>query len=66
MRELDILLERYLNNFYPDSGNAEKSAFQQLLTLSDPELADYLLRGVPHNDILTSDVISRILGRARA
>ena len=66
MRELDILLERYLNNIYPDSGNAEKSAFQQLLTLSDPELADYLLRGVPHNDVLTSGVIARVLGRAPA
>ena len=66
MRELDILFERYLNDIYPDSGSAEKSAFQKLLTLSDPELADYLLRDVPHNDVLTSGVIARILGRAPA
>jgi len=64
MRELDILLERYLENSYAASDSAEKSAFWQLLTLSDPELAGYLLRGVPHNDILTCNVIARILGRA--
>ena len=63
MRELDILLERYLKNCYADSGNTEKSAFRQLLSLSDPELAGYLLRGVPHDDALTSNVIARILGR---
>ena len=64
MRELDILLERYLQNCFAESNNDEKSAFQQLLSLSDPELAGYLLRGVPHDDVLTSNVIARILGRA--
>jgi antitoxin CptB len=63
MRELDVLLERYLKNCYAESNDAEKSAFQQLLTLSDPDLAGYLLRDVPHDDGLTSDVIARILGR---
>ena len=63
MRELDILLERYLKNCYAESNDAEKSAFQQLLTLSDPELSGYLLRGVPHEDALISNVIARILGR---
>jgi antitoxin CptB len=64
MRELDILLERYLENSYAESHSAEKSAFRQLLTLSDPELAAYLLRGVSSNDVLTRNVIARILGRA--
>jgi succinate dehydrogenase flavin-adding protein (antitoxin of CptAB toxin-antitoxin module) len=63
MRELDVLLERYLENIHTESSDAEKSAFQQLLALSDPELAGYLLRDVPHADILTSSVIDRILGR---
>jgi len=63
MRELDVLLERYLENTYTDSSNAEKSAFQQLLTLSDPDLAGYLLRDDRHADILTANVIDRILGR---
>ncbi len=63
MRELDILLERYLESTYADSSDAEKSAFQQLLTLSDPDLAGYLLRDDHHADILTANVIDRILGR---
>ena len=63
VRELDILLERYLVNVYSDSGSADKSAFRQLLTLSDPELAGYLLRDDRHADVLTANVIKRILGR---
>ena len=64
MRELDILLERYLENVYTDSSDDDKSAFQQLLTLSDPDLAGYLLRDDRHTDVLISNVIDRILGRA--
>lgn len=63
MRELDILLERYLENIYTNSRSNEKTAFQQLLTLSDPELAGYLLRDDRHADALTGNVIDRILGR---
>ena len=66
MRELDILLERYLTHCYENADKLEKSAFEQLLTLSDPELAGYLLRDVPHNDELTSSVIARILGRTHS
>ena len=64
MRELDILLERYLENIYSDSSEDDKFAFQRLLTLSDPELAGYLLRNDRHADVLISNVIDRILGRA--
>jgi len=64
MRELDILLERYMQQHYEESVEREKAAFRQLLALSDPALADYLLRGEPHNDSLISSVIARILGRA--
>ena len=64
MRELDILLERYLENVYSDSSEDDKFAFQQLLMLSDPELAGYLLRDDRHADVLISNVIDRILGRA--
>jgi succinate dehydrogenase flavin-adding protein (antitoxin of CptAB toxin-antitoxin module) len=63
MRELDILLERYLQRHYEETADKEKAAFRQLLTLSDPQLADYLLRGEPHNDSLIASVIARILGR---
>ena len=64
MRELDILLERYLENVYEVSSSPEKSAFKQLLMLSDPELVGYLLRDDRHADVLTANVIDRILDRA--
>ena len=66
MRELDILLERYLQESYDASGLAEKAAFRQLLTLSDPELASYLLRGETHDDSEITGVIERILSRTQA
>lgn len=43
MRELDVLLSRYLDNTYPHAADAQKRAFCELLTLSDPELAGYML-----------------------
>ena len=64
MRELDILLGRYLEHHYGQASDAEKDAFRRLLTLSDPQLADYLLRDEPHDDPLTSGVIARMQRRA--
>ena len=66
MRELDILLERFLRQGYIASSDAEKSAFRSLLTLQDPELAGYLLRDVPNDDAVRASVIARILGRPDA
>ena len=43
MRELDDLLLRYLDNQFDAAPEADKEAFQALLTLSDPELVGYLL-----------------------
>ena len=45
MRELDVLLTRYLENEYPGTSAGDKAAFAELLTLSDPELIGYLLKG---------------------
>lgn len=66
MRELDILLERYLKHDYAQATEAEKTAFQQLLTLADPDLTAYLLRGEPHDDVLIGNVIARIRSRTGA
>ncbi|MFQ3362022.1 MAG: antitoxin CptB [Woeseiaceae bacterium] len=43
MRELDELLVSYLNEYYDESSENEKSAFHELLKLSDPELIKLLL-----------------------
>ena len=66
MRELDILLVRYLDDGYAASSEDEKSAFHGLLALQDPQLAGYLLRDVPHDDAVSASVIAQILGRSSA
>ena len=50
MRELDVLLSRYLEEEFPLTGAAEKSAFERLLELSDPDLVRYLLKGESSGD----------------
>lgn len=43
MRELDILLEGYLNKQYERASQGEQHAFKKLLALTDPQLYGYLL-----------------------
>jgi len=38
MKELDLLLERYLAERYPGAGPEEQDAFRALLEMQDPEL----------------------------
>ncbi len=47
MKELDLLLERYLDRRWPTAPEAHRAAFRRLLELPDPELAALCLgRGV--------------------
>jgi antitoxin CptB len=41
MRELDVLLERYLRERYPSAPAAEQQAFERCSTLPDPAAARY-------------------------
>ncbi len=52
MRELDVVLCRYLDHHYGDAPASRQAAFEALLELSDPELFD-LLRG--RSEANTSD-----------
>ena len=57
MRELDDLLIRYVDHRFDGAGDAEKSAFEALLTLPDPDLVGYLLKKqVPENPEIASVV----------
>ena len=38
MKELDLLLERYLAERYPSADAVEQGAFRELLDMQDPEL----------------------------
>jgi antitoxin CptB len=43
MKELDLLLERWLETRYLGVSSAEQAAFRQFLELPDPDIARYLL-----------------------
>ena len=42
MKELDVLLERYVRSRLPDASSEEHQALTRLLELPDPVLSDYL------------------------
>ncbi len=45
MKELDLVLERWLARHFDTASAAERQAFAEFLELPDPELARYLLGG---------------------
>lgn len=64
MRELDELLGHYLDSGYDQATQVEKDWFREFLTLPDPELARYLLRGEEIADGVAAHVILQIRSRA--
>jgi len=44
MKELDLVLQRYLQHHWPRADAAEQALFERVLDLPDPQLADCLLR----------------------
>ena len=45
MKELDLLLLRYVRERLPVAANDERDAFVEFLELPDPDLARYLIGG---------------------
>lgn len=43
MKELDVLLEHYLAQHYPDAPESERAAFRAVLDLDDPVLWYYVM-----------------------
>ena len=43
MRELDLLLLRYLRERWPQAGDDERAGFEAFLELPDPQIAAWLL-----------------------
>ena len=51
MRELDVMLTRYLDRVWETASPGERDAFAQLVELQDPELFGYLVgRSTPDED----------------
>ena len=57
MKELDLVLVRFLDHRWPGASPDERAAFEQLLGLPDPDLAAYLLGHATPPDILTALVV---------
>jgi antitoxin CptB len=60
MKELDVLLERYLKSGQVPVSAADGAAFERLLELPDPELADYLLGHKLPGDPSLAGLVRRI------
>lgn len=60
MRELDVVLQRYLERRYPLAPAAERSAFEALLEAQDPQLLAYLLGREQPEDREQADVIAHL------
>lgn len=60
MKELDVLLERWLDLQGESLLAADQRGFEALLELQDPELARVLLAGEPHPDPAINELIGRI------
>jgi antitoxin CptB len=60
MRELDVLLMRYLDRRWESASRAERKAFVQLVDMPDPELFGYLVGTSAPADATQREVISVI------
>jgi antitoxin CptB len=55
MKELDLVLQGWLDRRYPWATDQERVLFAQFLELPDPEIAGYLLgRSAPHDPALAA------------
>ncbi len=64
MKELDVLLTRYVEEQFCGAPVAHQEAFRMLLEAPDIEIYGYLLRQQRPPSALLSSLIERITGRA--
>jgi len=60
MKELDVVLERWLARDLPAADDSTRAAYARLLELQDPDLAEYLLQGRAHAEPELATLIARI------
>jgi len=60
MRELDVMLTRYLDRVWATASPAERDAFVQLVELQDPDLFGYLVGRTTPTEELQSAVVACI------
>jgi antitoxin CptB len=60
MKELDLLLTRYVDEQYGGAAPDHRQAFRRLLECNDPLIYDYLLGRASPPDAVLSSLIERI------
>jgi len=65
MRELDVLLLRFLEREFPSAAPAVQVGFELLLSAQDPEIVDLLAGRMIAEDPALNDVIQRLLAQSR-
>jgi antitoxin CptB len=60
MKELDVLLERFLASGYEQASLTQKHAFASLLGLPDPQVAAYLFGHVTPRDAHLVEIVELI------
>ncbi len=60
MRELDVLLQKYLEERYACAPEEEQQAFEALLELPDPELFAYIVKREQPSDPHLVNVVHRL------
>ena len=60
MKELDVLLERYVRSQVAVASAQDRATLDQLLELPDPVLADHLFGHTPVNDPRMASLVSAI------
>lgn len=61
MKELDLLLESWLDRVWPGADAGRRQAFERMLDRSDPELAAWLLGGERPADAALAALIDEIV-----
>jgi antitoxin CptB len=65
MRELDVLLTRYLDEEYRTAAAEQQQAFRRLLDMQDPLMHAYFLGRETPPDAVLASLIARITAGAR-
>ncbi len=59
-KELDVLMQKFLDEYYLDSTPALQHAFESMLDMQDPELYDLLVGRQKSTDENINQVVERI------
>ena len=61
MRELDVVLMRYMDRQYVAAAPEQQAAFETLLSLQDPEILALLTGRAVADDVPLQDVVQQLL-----